>query len=225
MLVLKQWPIYLVRAKTQYALTATFLRFQEFYESSYFRGKTFTLEEYMDWYAKRYKGNFTFFNDWSGFNIPSRMLTPFYRGRFDPLSEKEKRLLKMFERVSGAFYVVGVSDDLERSNSALRHEFAHGLFYCVAPYRRAVTRALQNHSLRALYRALARHGYARSVFIDEANAYLLTGLGDLSLKPSDRRKLRLIARELKKIFRDHFGYSMHDASREVIEGQIHTRKI
>jgi len=50
--------IYLVIAPSQYILAATFMRFQEYHESPEFKGRIFTVEEYMDWYAKTY-GNFT----------------------------------------------------------------------------------------------------------------------------------------------------------------------
>lgn len=84
--------IYLLRFKTQYELAATFLRVQEHYESPRFHGRIFSLEQFMDWYAKRY-GNFTYYEDWAGFNVPSTALQPFYEGKFDPLSEKEKEFL------------------------------------------------------------------------------------------------------------------------------------
>jgi hypothetical protein len=59
----------------------------------------------MDWYAERY-GNFTYYQDWAGFNVPSTALQPFYEGRFDPLSEKEKALLRLFNGLRERFYVI-----------------------------------------------------------------------------------------------------------------------
>src|SRR5882757_828898 len=90
--------IYLLRFKTQYELTSTFLRVQEHYESPEFHGRIFSLEQYMDWYAEQY-GNFTYYQDWSGFNVPSTAFAPFYAGAFDPLTRKERRLLRFFERL------------------------------------------------------------------------------------------------------------------------------
>jgi len=87
--------IFLLRFDTQYELASTFLRIQEHYESSRFRKRVFSLEDYMDWYAAEY-GAFTYFEDWSGFNVPSTALAPFYRGEFDPLLKKEARLLALF---------------------------------------------------------------------------------------------------------------------------------
>ena len=103
------------------------LRIQEHYESSRFRSRVFTLEEYMDWYAERF-GAFTYFEDWSGFNVPSTAFEPFYEGRFDPLSEKERRLLRLFERERAPFYVIGITSDDD-----LQHELAHALYFTRAP--------------------------------------------------------------------------------------------
>ena len=93
--------IYLIQAATGYQLASTFLRFQEHYGSPRFRGRRFTLEEYMDWYAAEY-GGFTYFDDWEGFNIPSWVLSPFRNGEFDPLLRKEKKLLDV-SCLSGLF--------------------------------------------------------------------------------------------------------------------------
>src|SRR3989344_6116167 len=95
--------VYLVVAPSQYQLAATFMRFQEHYESPYFRKKIFSVEEYMDWYARK-RGNFTYYKDWSGFNIPSWVLAPFYEGKFDPLLEKERVFLKLFSGIQDKFY-------------------------------------------------------------------------------------------------------------------------
>src|SRR5262245_26903475 len=85
--------IYLLVFETQYELASTFLRFQEHYESPKFRKKIFSLEEFMDWYGQENKGKFSYFKDWAGFNIPSTEFEPFLEGKFDPLLEKEKRLM------------------------------------------------------------------------------------------------------------------------------------
>src|SRR5512138_554281 len=76
--------IFVVRFDTLYELASTFLRFQEHYESPRFRNRIFSLEEFMDWYAEK-TGAFTYFTDWSGFNVPSSTFEAFYRGKFNPL--------------------------------------------------------------------------------------------------------------------------------------------
>jgi hypothetical protein len=182
--------IFLVRFETQYALAATFLRIQEHFESSRFHNRVFTLEEYMDWYAARF-GAFTYFEDWEGFNVPSTAFDPFYEGDFDPLLQKEKRLLQLFERERRPFYVIGVTDDTD-----LQHEFAHALFFMRPAYRRAVLGALRGVDTQAITKQLAGFGYHRSVLTDEVHAYLLSrertpGLSIGGMAPL-RRQLRAI---------------------------------
>ena len=84
----------------------------------------------MDWYAAQF-GAFTYFQDWSGFNVPSTALEPFYGGRFDPLLRKEQQLLRLFRGVRPPFYVIGLYDDDD-----LTHELAHALFFMRSDYRR-----------------------------------------------------------------------------------------
>ncbi len=188
--------IYLLRFRTQYQLAATFLRVQEYYESPRFHGRVFSLEQYMDWYAGRY-GNFTYYQDWSGFNVPSTALQPFYDGKFDPLSEKEKRLLGLFKRLRGRFYVIGVYNDDKHS---LTHEIAHALFFIDAGYRKAVQRAMRAYDTRALQKRLSRAGYARHVVPDETQAYLVAPSGKLG---AGLKRLAPLRRELRALFRKH----------------------
>ena len=75
----EKYPIYHVSFPNQYLLAATFLRFQEHYESPKFRGRIFDWEEFMDWYAEQ-KGKFSYLQDWSGFNLPSPVFEPFRSG-------------------------------------------------------------------------------------------------------------------------------------------------
>ena len=56
--------IYLLRFKTQYELAATFLPDTGILQSRRaFHGRSFSLEQYMDWYAEQH-GNFTYYQDW-----------------------------------------------------------------------------------------------------------------------------------------------------------------
>jgi hypothetical protein len=156
--------IYLLRFKTQYELTSTFLRVQEHYESPQFHGRIFTLEQYMDWYVAE-NGAFSYFQDWSGFNVPSTAFQPFYEGKFDPLTRKEKRLLALFRNLKERFYVIGIYDDGKKGT--LTHELAHALFFIDDDYRQAVREAMRGYDTSALEKQLAKAGYARHVIPDE----------------------------------------------------------
>ena len=200
----------LVRTERQYTLASAFLRFQEYYENPKFRGEIFSLEKFMDWYAVKF-GNFTYYNDWTGFNIPSSVLKPFREGKFNPLSKKEQRLLELLPDVPEPFYVVGVfgaKSDL----STLKHELVHGLFYTVPEYREKVLRAVAGKA-KALRRILKKAGYHSAVWDDEVNVYLVAGVADLA---DDGFKwtpaLRVLQRELRSIFHEQFGFAIRQAN-------------
>lgn len=188
--------IFLVRFPTQYQLAATFLRFQEHFESRYFRGRVFSLEAFMDWYAAEF-GGFTYYQDWAGFNIPSTALAPFYAGDFDPLLEKEQRLLALFARERQPYYIIGITR--AASSSDLQHELGHALFFTVPAYADAVRAAMRGHNTKPIERRLLKMGYHPSVLQDEVHAYLLT---DAKMAARSRQLSRL-RRELRGIFNRH----------------------
>ena len=186
--------IFVVRFATQYALASTFLRIQEHYESSHFRSRVFSLEEFMDWYAAKF-GAFTYLQDWSGFNVPSTALKPFYEGKFDPLSRKEQALLRMFKRERGPFYIIGLSRKAD-----LTHELAHALFFTRPAYRKAVLSELGKWDTSAIARHLAKLGYHKAVLTDEVHAYLVSA-GDAAGMSVTR--FAVLRRALRQLFRAH----------------------
>jgi hypothetical protein len=182
-------------------LAATFLRFQEHFESPEFRGKIFSLDEYKDWYktfaprAVELK-RFTYYEDWGGFNIPSSVLIPFFEGKFSPLSAKEKKLLGVIRRYISdntnldvaapdtqfakklrrfKFYVIGTC---AQEKAVIKHELAHALYFTSHSYKREVKAILARASSvekRKIAKLLLQSGgYHRSVIPDETHAYLLT---------------------------------------------------
>jgi hypothetical protein len=186
--------IYVVRFDSQYALASTFLRIQEHYESSHFRGRVFSLEEFMDWYAAKF-GAFSYYEDWSGFNVPSIAFEPFYSGRFNPLLRKEQQLLRLFEKAKAPFYVIGLYQDDD-----LTHELAHALFYLRPAYRHAIRTAMRGYNTAAIARHLASVGYHRRVVEDEVHAYLVSGDSAAGLSLTRLAPLR---RALRAIYRLH----------------------
>lgn len=194
--------IFLVRCKTQYEITSTFMRLQEFYESPYkdIRGKYFTLEQYMDRYAKE-TGNFTYTSDWSGFNVPGDVVLDFFdRFEFD-LLEKEKELYKVIApalKKGNKFYLLGIF-----KNGTLNHELAHGYYYLDDHYRRAMNSITIGLKYRKRVESwLTKIGYTKEVFLDEIQAYLGTSKA-ISLK--ERFKINYkdnFIKRYRKIFRD-----------------------
>lgn len=205
--------IYLLQFSDQYTMTATFLRFQERYESPKFYGKVFDWEEFMDWYAKQY-GNFTYFQDWSGFNIPSYALMPFYDGTFDPLTRKEKKLLNLLEDISGNFYVIGT---MKVDADTLGHEIVHGLFCLHSSYRREVIRCIRKYNPKRIKKAIAKKGYHRSTILDEINSFLVTGLAGII----DPRSVKRLQQALKQIFIKRFGFAIWEKRLPFLVDMVH----
>ena len=192
--------VYVVRFATQYALASTFLRIQEHYESNRFRGRVFSLEDYMDWYAEQF-GAFTYYEDWTGFNVPSSAFDAFYSGRFDPLLRKEQRLLRLFAKIRKPFYVIGLFDERD-----LMHELAHALFFLQRDYRREVRAALREHNTARISRRLASLGYHRSVLGDEVHAYVLAGLDVVGESATAFLPLRRTLRSIYAVHAKRLGF-------------------
>ncbi len=187
--------IYLLRFEDQTDLASTFLRFQEHYESPEFRGKFFTLDEYKKWYADT-RGGFTYYTDWTGFNIPSHILTPFLEGKFDPLSAEEKIFLEHFRDTAHPFYIIGLSRELDsdKVQNTLSHETAHGFYYTKPEYRKMVDEVLQKYDLSKIKEWLSSlGGYHESVLDDESHAYTLFGYEKIIEKIPEGMKAELDA--------------------------------
>jgi len=191
-----------VNFPTRKGLLSTFLRFQEYYESPKFRGKIFSLEEYIEWY-KAEKGAFTYYEDWDGCNIPSHVLQPFYEGKFDPLSDKEKGFLELFRERGGIFYVLGTHGNANAE--ALKHEIAHGLYYTIPEYRQEVDAVLAKVDLRKIKKDLLETGYCEEVLQDEAHARLLNEYKELKQEGIVGWKHRLASWKLNRVYKRHFG--------------------
>jgi hypothetical protein len=210
----EKFPIYHLSFPNQYLLTATLLRFQEHYESPKFRGRIFDWEEFMDWYAGE-KGSFSYFEDWSGFNLPSTVFGPFLAGSFDPLTRKEASLLEAVRGLPAPFYIIGT---VSGCSEALVHEIVHGLYFIQPEYRQAVDELLAAAETRRLCQVLAKIGYHSDVFNDEINAYLLTGLtGEMS-----RFATRHLQKALHGVFIEHFGFDVRTgAGKRCLAAGIH----
>jgi hypothetical protein len=184
--------IYLLKFDNQLDLTSTFLRFSEFYESPEFRNKIFTLEEYKKWYTQ-IKGKFSYYEDWCGFNIPSNILTPFYEGKFNPLTAKEKQLLELFNKEKGDFYIIG--NHKEDKSDSIKHEIAHALFYINSVYHNSVIELLKGFDLTNPKKELIKEGYTNEVLDDEVQAYAVDDSGEMNIPIQDELK-----HEIKDLF-------------------------
>lgn len=170
--------ILLFKAENQYQLTSTFMRMQEFYESSIpsIRNKFFTLETFMDEYANEF-GNFTYCKDWAGFNVPGNIVVKFFKLFSDDLLEKEAEFYnQIIENVDikKKFYIIGANAD----DDTLKHELCHAMYYIDSTYRNKVNKILKTTFTKkvrdSMYAWLKKSGYTKQVYVDEMNAYLST---------------------------------------------------
>lgn len=208
-----------LRFDSQYELCSTFMRLQEFYESPFedIKGHHFTLEQYMDRYAKE-MGNFTYTIDWGGFNVPGHIVRQFF-DRFRPagLLNKEHVLENLISRemyghhVEGRkdFYVIGHYGPAAEKvdlHSTLAHEIAHGLYYLSPDYRAAATKLIEalpekvTNKMRE--RLLGLGGYCEEVLPDEYQAYLSTS-DDEYLKEKFGRGLKKYAKDFRALFKQY----------------------
>lgn len=215
---MKRAEIYLIESSSRQDLAQMFMRFQEHYESPEFKGKAFSIDEFVHWYTKKY-GAFTYTRDWYGFNIPASVLEPFRHGQFDPLTFKEHNLLKLCEKADSNSYIIGVTPNAEYFKETVKHEFIHGAFYVNHFYRDEVKACLANNSVKEVSFGLKKMGYHEDVFIDETNAYVLIEPETIQeyISINNTKRLR---ENLSKVFYKHFGFSILDIKIQELLGRV-----
>lgn len=168
--------LYMVVFSNTYKAASTFMRLQEFYESSFpsIRGHFFTREQYEDTYADK-MGSFNYSDEYAGFNVPGDRVKKFF-AIFRDLNVKETILHEIvypvIEKHGDRFYLIGAAkDDL----GTIAHEIAHGLYYLDREYRSSMLDVIANwpHT-KKVYKWLKKSGYYEDMFDDECQAYLAT---------------------------------------------------
>ena len=217
-----------VEFPNQYELCSTMIRFQEYYESSYeeIKGKVFTLETYMDLYAKD-KGNFTYFSDWDGFNVSGSSICSFlldveHSGGF--LSKKEQRLFDILKVAMGGFepeendyfYLIATH---KKNKKSIKHEYAHAYYNLYVDYKKSVTllinKILEDNESSKFYNEiinkLSKMGYSDDVLDDEFQAYLSTSTYDEMCnifncnKTITMKIMKLFKGELNKFIKENYA--------------------
>jgi len=186
---------------TQFELSMSFIRLQEFYEcpNPKFKGNYFELEEFMEWYSKEYgNGAFTYISDWNGFNVPGRVMEDwimkFCVGN-DNVREREKALVsKIYNNLKGDvgikdIYVIGVhrGDGEKEMEEAIEHELAHALYNLYPVYKKSCDKLLSKTSSKKDEAKLLKAGYCKKVLKDELQAYFSTG-GESNIKIGGRKE-------------------------------------
>lgn len=187
----------------------TLCRFQEHYESPNvkFRESPFTLRQFKNWYIKE-NGEFSYPEDWGGFNFPSSIVDKFKKGMFNPLFKREENFIKSIKGFKSPFYVIATfqegNEDIELF---LKHEIAHALFYTSPTYRKNalnIIKEFKEWELNMLKSTL-EHGYGENTIVDEIHAYLSTDdmchwMGEEEQRMLTKRKK--LVRLLKENFED-----------------------
>jgi hypothetical protein len=191
-----------------YLMCSSLIRFQEHYESPRFKGKIFTLAEYMDYYALKF-GNFTYFQDIAGFNMPSSTFRKFYDGKFDPLTNKEKKILEVFRNmralhIEKPYYIIATCARSTSHENDLIHELSHGLYYVNDDYRKQVRALLRGRDFEPLRAYLKERGYHKQHFTDEIQALLLEDAESFSRTEARASDYLEIRRVMRKIYDTHF---------------------
>lgn len=193
--------IYFLDFENRYDLAMTFLRVQEFYENPNpdFYRKTWPILDFMEWYAKTQSQNncFSYPYDWVGFNVPSFAIDFVLNNVPDP-NKYDKYLSDVVNAIkldtSDKFYLIG-----SVGYGAFNHEIAHGLYYTNPDYHHEMNNELSklDESIKNDFLSkLSSMMYHESVLLDEAQAYLSTGL----CKIAKNTKISSYTTQFKEIY-------------------------
>jgi hypothetical protein len=195
-------PIFHATTKDRELLALAFMRMQEYYESPMFRGKIFSVDEYVAWYTHERSG-FTYASDWSGFNVPSSAVHT-VMWHFADHSPEELCLfgaLREEDVVSHEhFYLIGSNGS---SRETLRHEVCHALYYLEPKYHAVVQTILGRYELLPFRKYLKDMGYGNNVIDDELQAY---GMSYLPRGAPRTREFQLFRQELKFALKPFLAY-------------------
>ena len=174
--------IFAVVVKDSYERAMLFCRAQEYYESpnKKFRGKDFSIWDYMKWYSNEYGKGFSYASDWSGFNIPfdvvwkcyqsNEMETPYDEVMWDILGEIDRKM-----DINKKAYIIGAGDI---SGWTFKHEVCHGLWSTNKQYKSEAKKLLKNiksEHFEIFKKNLLQMGYTDKVIDDEIQAYIMYG--------------------------------------------------
>ena len=201
--------ILLAEFESRFDLAMTFLRYQEYYESANpkFKGKQFTIIDYIQWYSKNNNNIFTYADDWVGFNIPSLVIDEVQNNLTGkgPIVDKNKYddvMKSISNKCRGkvftyqSFYLIGA---FKGETSIIKHEVAHGLYTVNPEYKERMDKLhseLSPQSKKALEKEFLDLGYHKSVWKDEAQAFLSTGTDCLTA--TERKPFIKIFKEYTK---------------------------
>ena len=172
--------VFAVIVKDKYDRAMLFCRAQEYYESpsSKFRGKNFSIWDYMKWYHDQNHWGFSYGADWSGFNIPLKTVRECYNKLTKPETPYDKvmdEILNKLKSESKDSYIIGAKDT---KGETFKHEVCHALYHTDKNYKKqmdALTHGLPKKYYNVFASNLVQMGYTTKVVDDEIQAYLQYG--------------------------------------------------
>ena len=211
--------IFVVAFKDRYDLAMTFFRYQEFYESprkEVYRNPSLSLTALIRSYGSFGKGSkeevkdFSYFNDWGGFNIPSfvfKLIHPnivitdpktWEPTKYDHLMKKILNQIYdlLPEGNRGKFYLIGILKDKDKK--ILNHELSHAFYFLDPEYKERINKLIKQipNKLYEKFRKQLKKAYGKNVIDDEIQAYLVSGF--IKNQSELKKKLR---QKFKKIFK------------------------
>jgi len=227
--------VFAVIVKDHYHRAMLFCRVQEFYESPNpdFRGKNFSIWDYIEWYSREHGDVFTYTFDWGGFNIPLKTAWECYEGKengkkqmYDsvrsmpdswksPYDEIMKDIIwniesKMFNKNTNRptrnwnAYIIG-TDSTE--SDTFEHEVCHGLYATNKEYKALVdeiTETIEWQDYLKFEKNLLDMGYTAAVIPDEIQAYLSTNYEYTKFsKGVSKKKCKEFHKQYKKVFEQY----------------------
>lgn len=174
--------VFAVIVKDKYDRAMLFCRAQEYYESpaTKFRGKNFSIWEYMKWYNDKYRRGFSYGADWSGFNIPFKTIQECYHKLNKVESPYDKLMDEIIRKIKSRLtnettYVVGCSNI---TDGVFKHEVCHAMYHTNKNYKKQMniyTKELPKKHYNVFKSNILNMGYAAKVVDDEIQAYLQYG--------------------------------------------------
>ena len=206
----------------QYFLTSTFARIQEFSEYT-FSTPCFSLEEFLDSCYKKY-GKISYFEDWSGFNVPLDILIEFFKcyKKYNlPLLQKEQFLYNIIEKdifpiieKGKEYYIIGIYNKED-----INHEISHGLYELSDEYKTHMMHLIKNHKYyEEIKKWVENIGYTNNhnLLINEAQAYLSTSTLNYLKTMGYKRKwkypteIKQYFKQFKKEWSENNDYILND---------------
>ena len=174
--------IFAVIVKDTYDRAMLFCRAQEYYESPSpkFRGKQFSIWDYMKWYDTKNGYGFSYGADWSGFNIPIWVAKECYNSLNKLETPYDKVMDQIIQKLNSHYngYMIGAGNT---SDETFQHEVCHALYHTDKNYKKQMdnlTEGLPKKYYDVFKKNLIQMGYASKVVKDEIQAYLQYGYNE-----------------------------------------------